>query len=99
MMILFALSLPGLVIVIIILGVIQLIRSKGSGERRPSSASAGIDLLDVVLKPGSEHRIAEQESKQIMRQDSERGAPPFSEFDVKGKRVTWKTLCAPEGIA
>ncbi len=86
---LFALSLPGLVVVIIILGVIQLVRSKNSGKKRPGTASAGINLLDVVLKPGSEHRILEQEQEKMRQQVAEDGAPPFSKFSVKGKKITW----------
>ena len=90
MTVLFALSLPGLVIVIIALGVLQLMRAKISGKRRPGSATAGINLLDVVLKPGSEHRILEQESIRLKRNENERDAPPFSEIHVGGKLVTWK---------
>lgn len=90
-MVLFALSLPGLVIVIIALGVLQLVRAKITGKRRPGSASVGIDLLDTVLKPGSEHRILEQESMKIKRNENERDAPPFSEIRIDGKSVTWKT--------
>ena len=90
MIVLFALSLPGLVIVIIGLGVLQLVRARISGRRRPGSATAGINLLDVVLKPGSEHRILEQESMKIKRNADERVAPPFSEIRVGGKSVTWK---------
>ena len=71
MIVLFALSLPGLVIVIIGLGVLQLVRARISGRRRPGSATAGINLLDVVLKPGSEHRILEQESMKIKRNADE----------------------------
>ena len=89
-MTLFALSLPGLVIVIIALGVLQLMRARFSGKRRPSSATTGIDLLDVLLKPGSEHRIMEQESVKMRRNESERDAPPFSKFHVGGKSVSWR---------
>ena len=88
-MVFFVISLPGLVIVIIALGVFQLIRSKISGKRRPSAATAGFNLLDVILKPGSEYRISEEENKKIMRQENEDGAPPFSKLNVKGKKVTW----------
>ena len=89
MAIFFALSLPGLVIVIIVLGVFQLLRSKRTGKRRPGSASAGMNLLDVILKPGSEHRIIEQEEKKMRLQEAKNGVPPFSKFTVKGKRITW----------
>jgi hypothetical protein len=90
MMTLFALSLPGLVIVIIALGVLQLTRAKISGRRRPGSATAGIDFLDVVLKPGSEHRVLEQQSIKIKRNEDERDAPPFSEGRIDGKSFKWK---------
>lgn len=89
MAIFFALSLPGLVVVIIILGVFQLLRAKKSGKKRPGAASAGVNLLDVVLKPGSEYRLIEQEEKKMRVQSNEDGAPPFSKFNIKGKRITW----------
>lgn len=90
MSVLFALSLPGLVILLIALGVWQLLRAKVTGKRRPGSASIGIDLLDTVLKPGSEHRLFEKEHKRLQRDETEKGEPPFSEFNVPGKSVTWK---------
>ncbi len=86
----FALSLPGLVIVIIILGIFQLLRAKKTGKKRPGAASAGVNLLDLVLKPGSEHRIIEQEEEKMRVQATEDEAPPFSKFNVKGKRITWR---------
>jgi len=90
MAIFFALSLPGLVIVIIGLGVIQLLHAKKSGKRRPGSASAGMNLLDVILKPGSEHRLIEQEKQKMRVQAAEDDAPPFTKFNAKGKKVTWR---------
>ncbi len=92
MTVFFALSLPGLVIVIIMLGVFQLLRAKLTGKKRPGAASAGVNLLDVILKPGSEHRIIEQEEKKMRIQEAEDGAPPFSKFNVKGKRITWAPM-------
>ena len=86
----FALSLPGLVVVIILLGSIKLIRSKITGRRRPSSGSFGIDLLDTILKPGSEHRLAERVRKTRQLSEVEDGAPPFSKFAVDGKRISWQ---------
>jgi hypothetical protein len=82
-------SVKSLVIIIIALGVVQLMRAKISGKKRPGSASAGIDLLDILLKPGSEHRVLEKESQQLQREEAESGAPPFSKFDVDGKSITW----------
>ena len=90
MAIFFTLSLPGLVIVIIVLGGIQLLRAKRTGKKRPGAASAGVNLLDTVLKPGSEHRIIEQEEQKMRVHATEDGAEPFSKFNVKGKKITWK---------
>ncbi|MFZ2227505.1 MAG: hypothetical protein WA090_07465 [Candidatus Nanopelagicaceae bacterium] len=79
MAILFALSLPGLVLILIGLGVFQLLHSKATGSRRPGAGSVGIDLFDTVLKPGSEHRLLERESRKLTREESEEGAPAFDQ--------------------
>ena len=63
--------------ILIGLGIYQLIRSRRSGSKRPSAGTIGIDLFDTVLKPGSEHRLLEKESKKLIRNESEEGAPPF----------------------
>jgi len=75
----FALSLPGLVVILIVLGVLQLAISRIRGTKRPGAASMGLELLDTVLKPGSEHRINEKESRRLSRDEDEEGAPPFNE--------------------
>lgn len=77
MITLFALSLPGLVVLLIGLGTFQLLHSKASGKKRPGAGSVGIDLFDTVLKPGSEYRLLEKESKKLIRKENEEGAPPF----------------------
>jgi len=77
MVILFLLSLPGLVVIMIGLGVIQLVRARIKGTKRPGAGSMGLELLDTVLKPGSEHLINEKESRKLIRDESEEGAPPF----------------------
>lgn len=65
MEILFLLSLPGLVVLITIAGVIQLARARKSGKKRPGAASFGLDLLDTTLRPGSEFKIIEQDKKRV----------------------------------
>lgn len=77
MVVLFLLSLPGLVVIVIGLGVYQLIRARVKGTKRPGAGSAGINLLDTVLKPGSEHLINEKESRQFRRDENDEAAPPF----------------------
>lgn len=77
MVVLFLLSLPGLVVMMIGLGVIQLVRAPIKGTKRPGAGSMGLELLDIVRKPGSEHLIDEKESRKLIRDESEGGAPPF----------------------
>ena len=77
MVVLFLLSLPGLVVIVIGLGVYQLVRSRVKGTKRPGAGSAGINLLDTVLKPGSEHLVIENESRQLLRDENDEAAPPF----------------------
>jgi len=62
----FLLSLPGLVVVIIIAGVVQLARAKKSGKKRPSAASIGLNLLDTALRPGTENKIIELEKQRVI---------------------------------
>jgi len=87
----FALSLPGLVVILILVGVFQLATARVKGKKRPSSASIGIDLLDTILKPGSEHRLHEKESIQLLRDEEGEGAPPLNEplrkMKIKVKRT------------
>lgn len=77
MEILFLLSLPGLVVIVIGLGVYQLVQARIKGTKRPGAGSAGINLLDTVLKPGSEHLINEKESQKLIRDENDEAAPPF----------------------
>lgn len=77
MVILFLLSLPGLVVIMIGLATIQLVRARKNGTKRPGAGSMGLELLDTVLKPGSEHLINEKESRRLIRDETEEGAPPF----------------------
>jgi hypothetical protein len=57
MILLFLLSLPGLVVIMIGLGAVQLVRARKNGTRRLGAGSIGLELLDTVLRPGSEHLL------------------------------------------
>lgn len=65
MEVLFLLSIPGLVIAIIIAGIFNLARAKKTGKKRPGAASFGLDLLDTTLRPGSEHKLIEQDKNRL----------------------------------
>jgi hypothetical protein len=65
----FLLTLPAAVILITVIGAVRLIRAKALGKPRPSSASIGFDMLDTILRPGSEHRIVEVEKERAIRDE------------------------------
>lgn len=78
----FALSLPGLVVLLILAGIFQLVFFRRHRKDRPGAASIGFNLLDTALRPGREHLLAERESKRIFRKEEEEGAPPRSKVDL-----------------
>ncbi len=79
----FALTLPGLVILLIGVALVERAsRGVGSGHRNHATASAGFDVLGTALDPGNRHRIEEQESELLRRDDIEDGAPPRSRVDL-----------------
>lgn len=65
----FLLTLPAAVILITVVGVVRLIHAKATGRPRPGSASMGMDMLDTILRPGSEHRIVEVEKQRVIGED------------------------------
>lgn len=71
----FLLTLPGLVVLITILGVIRLIHARVTGKARPGAASIGMDALDTLLRPGSEHRIEHTDQERVLREEQESGEP------------------------
>ena len=80
----FALSLPGLIVLLIIGGTIQLIFFRHHRGDRPGTAAIGFELFDTVLRPGKEHLVNKRESKRHFRKEEE-GAPPSLEIDLFGK--------------
>lgn len=78
----FALSLPGLVVLLILGGVLQLVFFRHRRKDRPSAASIGFNLLDTALRPGREHLLNERESKRLFRKEIKDGAPPHSEVNL-----------------
>jgi len=83
----FALSLPGLVVLLIVAGIIQLVFFRHRRQSRPGAASIGFDLLDTALRPGREHSIMERERKKLIRLEAEEGEPPLNEIDLTKNRA------------
>jgi hypothetical protein len=79
----FAMTLPGLVILLVLLAAIErMSRGVGSGRRDHATAAAGFDVLGTAFDPGTMHRIEEQESEALRRDGVEDGAPPRSRVDL-----------------
>ena len=79
----FAMTLPGLVILLVVLGLIErMSKGVGSGRGGHATAAAGFDVLGTAFDPGTKHRIEEQESEAVRRDGLEDGAPPRSRIDL-----------------
>ena len=79
----FAMTLPGLVILLVLLaGIERMSRGVGSGRRDHATAAAGFDVLGTAFDPGTKHRVEEQESEAQRRDDVQDGAPPRSRVDL-----------------
>lgn len=84
---LFALTLPSLVLLLLVLGVVELVadrtRRRRDGEpRRGGFTAAGLDVLESALFPEKRHQLEEQESERMRRDDEDDGAPPLSTVDL-----------------
>jgi hypothetical protein len=86
MSILFALTLPGLVVALTVAGVIEMLvaprrKNEPTKVSRPV-ASAGFDVLGLTLAPQTKHRIEFDKSSRMLREDEADGAPPRSKVDL-----------------
>lgn len=83
---LFSLSLPGLVVILALLGAYEMLHAKATGRRPRGVANIGFNVMDLAFRPGSEHKIVEVESQKIKRQTIGDEDEPFTEFEVDGQR-------------
>ena len=92
MNVIFAMTLPGLVIAITIAGVIELLvsrnRTSESTKARRPVASAGFDILGLTLAPETKHRLEFDNSSRMLREDEADGAPPRSRIDLDARTAT-----------
>ena len=80
----FAMTLPGLVVVLVAVGfVMHISRALGHGTRDHATASASFDVLSELLSPAERHRLDEQRHEALRRDDAEEGAPPRSRVDLE----------------
>lgn len=93
---LWAMSLPGLVFLLVLLAALERFglwashRSwlpwRRKREGTPVSA-AGFEELDAFMGAGKRHELDERNHSLMMRQDEDDGAPPEMKIDLAGNRV------------
>jgi hypothetical protein len=84
---LFAMTLPALVIALVVIGVIDLLRTRrrrleGDASAAPSTAAAGFDALGVLFTPGHRHKLEHDAFVEVDRDDDGDNAPPRSRVDL-----------------
>jgi hypothetical protein len=90
--VLFAMTLPALVIGLTVLGVVELLHARRRARRRAgrpgecrhgtAMASTGFDILQEALYPSKKHEIEQREHEALMVETDEDGAPPRSRIDL-----------------
>ncbi|GAA1864955.1 hypothetical protein GCM10009836_51590 [Pseudonocardia ailaonensis] len=87
---LFALSLPGLVCLLILLATIERLgRGRGSGGSSPLSAT-GFEEVDAALNGAKRAELAARHSQSLLADDEESGAPPRTTVDLDAGVVRFR---------
>lgn len=92
--ILFAMTLPGLVVLLVVLAVIERAysgasrRSPLNGRHRPGLSGAGIDVFSAAFSPGRANELEQHRIERQLRDDEHDGAPPRARVDLEARRVT-----------
>jgi hypothetical protein len=83
-----ALTLPGLVLLLVVLGVAESVwarlgrRSPVTRRDRHALSAGGLDVFSAALAPGREADLEQRRVQQTRRYDVEDGAPPRSRVDL-----------------
>ena len=77
----FALTIPGLVMVLVVLGAVDRLVRRKKGAALAATAWAE---LDAGLQPGKRLKMEERRAEALRRDDVEDGAPPLSTVDLDG---------------
>jgi uncharacterized protein DUF6191 len=93
---LWAMSLPGLVVLLVALAALERFGLWASDrswlpwrrkrEGTPISA-AGFEELDAFFAAGRRHDIDQRNHSLMLRNDEEEGAPPLMRVDMEGERI------------
>jgi hypothetical protein len=86
--VLFALTLPGLVVLLVVLAAVEHAWSR-AGARSPlhrrerhSLSAAGMDVFSSALSPGAAVDLEQRRVREMFRDDAEDGAPPYRRIDL-----------------
>jgi hypothetical protein len=85
---LFALTLPGLVVLLVVLASLEHAwsrlgrRSRLHGHQRHALSAGGLDVFSAALFPGRAVDLEEQRVREMRRDDVEDGAPPYARIDL-----------------
>ena len=86
--VLFALTLPGLVILLVVLAAAEHAwsrlgrRSRLHGRERHALSAGGMDVFSAALFPGKARDLEEQRVREMRRDDVDDGAPPYDRIDL-----------------
>jgi hypothetical protein len=84
----FAMTLPGLVVALFAIAAVDqlLLRVRGRGivpwRRDAQVSSTGFDLLHAALSPGKADELAQRRTEELVRDDEDDDAPPRSRVDL-----------------
>jgi hypothetical protein len=87
---LFALTLPGLVILLVVLAAVEHAwsregrRSPLHRRRRHALSAGGLDVFSAALVPGRTADLEAQLAREVRRDVVADGAPPFTRIDLTG---------------
>jgi hypothetical protein len=82
-----ALTLPGLVLLLLAVAAIDqlFLRIRGRGlmswRKDAQVSSTGFEMLHATLSPGKADELAQRRTEEVIRDDDERAAPPSSRID------------------
>ena len=79
---LLAMSLPALVLLLTVLGVLEMMSARKRGQRGSAMSSTGFDILHEALYPSKKHEIEQREHESLLAEEDAEGAPPRTRIDL-----------------
>jgi hypothetical protein len=82
-----AMTLPGLVVLLVVAGAIETVlvrrrRRRGEAPAKGHVATAGVDVLGLALAPSTRHKLEHDEYMELRRDEEGDAAPPRSHVDL-----------------